>query len=163
MNAASFEAVASAFERAGVRYLIVGGLAVNVYGYRRLTADIDIVMELLPDNIERAFQALLSLSFKPVVPVTQAQFADAVTREALIRDKGMVVLSFWSEAHPGTTVDVFSSEPFEFETEYGRAKVMPLTADLAVRIVARDTLLAMKRATGRAKDLADVEYLEGDA
>ena len=42
----SFEALAAALERAGVRYLVAGGLAVNAHGYVRYTKDVDLVIHL---------------------------------------------------------------------------------------------------------------------
>jgi hypothetical protein len=56
----SFEALAAALQDAGVRYLVAGGLAVGAHGYLRFTKDVDIVIQLIPDNIARAFSALTS-------------------------------------------------------------------------------------------------------
>ena len=72
MKLVSFTAIATALEGAAVRYLIAGGLAVNAYGYLRFTKDVDIVVQLIPENIQRAFAALRTLGFRP--------FADADTR-----------------------------------------------------------------------------------
>lgn len=80
MKVASVEAVARALDQAGVRYLVAGGLAVNAHGYLRLTFDIDLVIRLDPSNIIAAFSALESLGYRPAVPVTAAQFADAKLR-----------------------------------------------------------------------------------
>lgn len=43
MELRSIEAVLGALNAAGVRYLIVGGLAVNAHGYQRATMDLDLV------------------------------------------------------------------------------------------------------------------------
>jgi hypothetical protein len=45
-------------ERAGVRYLVVGGVAVVLHGYLRTTLDLDLVIQLEPDNLDRALTAL---------------------------------------------------------------------------------------------------------
>ena len=66
MKLTSFEALATALEAAGVRYLVAGGLAVGAHGYLRFTKDIDIVIQLIPDNIERTFAALASLGYEPI-------------------------------------------------------------------------------------------------
>ena len=58
MKVASFDALVSALQRAQVRYLIAGGLAVNAHGYLRFTKNVDIVLQLIPDNIERARREL---------------------------------------------------------------------------------------------------------
>jgi hypothetical protein len=46
MKLASFDALVSALQQAGVRYLIAGGLAVNAHGYLRFTKDVDLVLQL---------------------------------------------------------------------------------------------------------------------
>ena len=113
MKLASFDALVKALDDAHVRYLVAGGLAVNVHGLLRFTKDVDLVIQLAPDNIERAFTALGALGFRPNVPITASQLADRATREGWIREKGMQVLQFWSDGHPETPVDVFVAEPFE--------------------------------------------------
>jgi len=112
---ASFESLAAALEAAGVRYLVAGGLAVGAHGYLRFTKDIDIVVQLVPDNIERTFTALASLGYQPIVPITMKQFSNGELRKSWIRDKGMQVLQFWSDAHRETSVGVFVTEPFAFD------------------------------------------------
>jgi hypothetical protein len=59
MRLNSFVAVAEALEKAGVRYLVAGGLAVNAHGYLRFTNDVDLVVQLVPENIINAFAAIL--------------------------------------------------------------------------------------------------------
>jgi hypothetical protein len=44
-----FDAIFPALEASGVRYVIVGGVAVNLHGYQRFTKDVDIVIDLIPD------------------------------------------------------------------------------------------------------------------
>lgn len=158
MKLASFEAVVMALEKAGVRYLVAGGLAVNAHGYLRFTKDVDFVVQLAPDNIERAFAALRTLGYRPLVPITAAQFADAVLRESWIREKGMQVLQFWSDAHRETPLDLFVREPFVFDEEYRHSLVKPL-GPVAVRFVSITALIRMKEEAGRPQDRIDIEYL----
>ncbi len=158
MRLASFDALVGALQEAGVRYLIAGGLAVNAHGYLRFTKDVDVVVRLASDNIERAFAVLANLGYRPIVPVTAAQFADAPTREGWIRDKGMQVLQFWSDVHRETPVDMFVHEPFDFEDEYRRSLVKPL-GRIEVRFVTIPTLIRMKQAADRPQDRIDIEYL----
>jgi hypothetical protein len=158
MKLASFEALVTALEEAGVRYLVAGGLAVNAHGYLRFTKDIDVVVQLIPENIERAFAAMGRLGYRPMVPISATQFADSKQRESWIREKGMQVLQFWSDAHRDTPIDMFVSEPFAFDEEYRRALIKPL-GPTAVRFVTIPTLIRMKEAAGRPQDRIDVEYL----
>ena len=115
-------------------------------------------MQLIPENVERAFAALAAVGYRPLVPVSAAQFSDASTRQGWIRDKGMQVLQFWSDAHRETPVDMFVTEPFDFENEYGKALVKPL-GRIEVRFVSIQTLIRMKEAANRAQDRIDIEYL----
>jgi uncharacterized protein (DUF1786 family) len=163
MKLASVAAVFEALNRENVRVIVVGGLAVNAHGYLRVTKDADLAIELVPENIERAFRALASVGYRPGVPVTAREFADPAVRESLIRDKEMKVLQFWSDAHRETPVDVFVIEPFDFPTEYAHAVLdqieIPEHSRVEVRYVRLPTLIAMKEAVGRSRDLDDVQHL----
>jgi len=159
MRLASVEAIVRALNEAGVRYLLAGGLAVNAHGYLRFTKDVDFVVQLVPGNIEHAFSALRTLGYRPTVPITAEQFANAELRASWIRDKGMVVLQFWSDTHRETPIDVFVAELFPFDEEYQRALVKPLYATIPVRVVSIPTLIRMKEAAGRPEDRIDIEYL----
>lgn len=159
MKLASFEAIVRALNDAGARYLIAGGLAVNAHGYLRFTKGADLVIQLVPDNIKRAFAALGSLGYKPSVPVTADQFADRPTREGWIRDQGMQVLQLWSDRHRETPIDIFVREPFSFDEEFANALIKPLYGSIEVRFISIPTLIRMKEAAGREQDRIDIEHL----
>ena len=159
MKLNSIEKIFRALNSAGVRYLVAGGLAVNAHGYLRFTKDVDFVLQLTPDNIQRAFAALTDLGYRPNVPVSSEQFADPAQRERWIKDKGMQVLQLWSDAHLETPIDIFVSEPFPFDDEYKRALVKPLYGDIEVRFVSIPTLIGMKQAADRTQDHIDIEHL----
>ena len=158
MRLGSFDTLVRALDGAGVRYLVAGGLAVNAHGYLRFTRDVNVVLQLSPKNIASAFAALDAVGYRPIVPVTAADFADPARRAAWVRDKHMTVLNFWSEAHRDTPIDVFVTEPFDFEAEHARALVKPL-GPVAVRFVSIPTLIRMKETAGRPQDKIDIEYL----
>jgi hypothetical protein len=158
MKLASFDALVRALEDAHVRYLVAGGLAVNAHGLLRFTKDVDLVVQLDPENVERAYAALGGLGYRPIVPVGASQLADRTTRETWIREKGMQVLQFWSDSHPETPVDVFVAEPFDFDREHREALVKPL-GSVDVRFVSIRALIAMKEAAGRPQDKNDVDHL----
>jgi hypothetical protein len=156
---AAFEAIATALRDARVRYLVAGGLAVNAHGYVRLTYDVDLVIQLDANNIRTAFGALAGLGYRPTVPVKAEQFADEGQRARWIRDKGMQVLNFHSDRHRPVTVDVFVTEPFDFDSEYEAAMQGELAPGLTVRFVSISTLIAMKQLANRPRDLDDIEHL----
>lgn len=159
MTKADFHQIAAALQGAEVPFLVVGGIAVIEYGYGRNTFDVDLVIRLAPDFIIRAFAALAELGYRPSVPIKAEQFGDADQRRSLLEAKGMKVLNFWSDQHRETPLDVFVTEPFNFAEEYERSPEREVAPGLTVRIVSLPTLLAMKRAANRAKDLADIDEL----
>ena len=71
----------------------------------------------------------------------------------------MKVLSFQSERHRETPVDLFVAEPFDFEEEYQMALVEEIVPGRPVHIVRLKTLLRLKDEAGRPQDLADAAEL----
>ncbi len=151
-----FEEIFAAL-RADVRYVVVGGVAVNLHGYQRFTKDLDLVVELIPENTRRALQALQSLGYKPNIPVKAADFSDPQLRASWIRDKGMMVFQMYSD-HSRVTVDIFVEHPLPFDTLWSEATTVELPGS-TVRIASIDHLTQMKRAASRPQDLLDMEKL----
>jgi hypothetical protein len=155
----TIETVVRALNNANIRYIIAGGLAVNAHGYLRFTADIDLVIALDQVNIIQAFKVLAEIGYTPQVPVTANQFADQKLRQQWISEKGMQVLNFWSETHKETTLDIFVSEPFEFDDEYNHCMEGELLPGLTTRFVSIPTLIKMKEVANRARDIDDIQHL----
>ena len=53
MKLTTFQCVMDGLEQHNVRFLLVGGMAVVAHGYGRMTYDIDLFIDLTPDNISR--------------------------------------------------------------------------------------------------------------
>jgi predicted nucleotidyltransferase len=160
MRKESVEAVVHALNDAGVRYMIVGGLAVVMHGYRRFTDDLDLMIDLEHDNIFKGLNALASIGFKPSIPITAEQFSDPENRERWKSEKGMLVLNLHSDLHRETRLDVFTFIPFEFGPAYAKAKTFNLAPQTSATIIGLDELLLLKRLAGRPQDLADIAKLE---
>ena len=159
MKKAGFDAIVRALNEAKVPFLIVGGIAVIHHGYGRMTQDVDVVIRLKEKIIGRALRALAEIGYAPVVPVTATEFASPSRRKQWQRERNMTVLRFWSDQHRETPLDVFVTEPFDFEREYADADVLESAPGLSVRIVALATLLKLKRQAGRPQDLADIDEI----
>lgn len=160
MTGSSVQTIIEALNRAGVRYLVVGGLAVVAHGHVRFTADIDLILDFDDDNLQRAMEAFVGLGYEPRAPVALHEFADAEIRQAWIDDKGMTVFSLFSDDHPLTEVDLFVADPIGFNEAYGRRVALAVAPGIHATFVALDDLLRMKRSAGRPQDLSDVERLE---
>lgn len=159
MKLTAFQTVMEGLQRHEVRFLLVGGMAVVAHGYGRMTYDIDLVIHLTPANIRRTFEALAQLGYRPRIPVTADDFSDARNREQWAREKGMIVLNFFSNDQDPCTIDLFIREPFPFDETF--AKAIPSAVNgVPFRYVDLNTLIQMKRAAGRPVDLEDIRHLE---
>jgi len=159
MKAAHLVDIVQALNGEHVRYLIVGGLAVNAHGYLRYTNDVDLVLQLERANVLRGLAALARLGYRPKQPVTAAQFADAGQRESWIRDKAMLVFPLWCDQRVETPIDLFVREPFDFETEWMAAVQSEVSEGILAPFVRLSTLCDLKQQAGRPQDLADISQL----
>lgn len=160
MEKRSIEAIIGALNAASVRYLVAGGLAVVAHGYVRFTADVDLVLDLDPQNVGHATTALAHLGYRPRAPVSLEEFAAPAKRAEWVRDKGLTVFSLFSAEHPATEVDLFVEVPFDFEEAYRAAVRMEVASGLSATFVSFADLIRLKQQAGRAQDLLDIEKLK---
>lgn len=154
----NIETVLAALNDAAVRYLVVGGVAVVLHGHLRTTADLDLVIDLEPDNARRAVAALAALGFRPRAPVPIESYADPAERRRFIDEKGMMVFSLWHPDMPAFEVDLFVMEPFRFDAVHARAVRVALSRTAAT-VISIDDLVALKESAGRPRDVEDVRVL----
>ena len=83
-----FERLFKRLNAAKVKYLVIGGVAVNLHGYSRVTVDLDILISLEPSNVRRFVDMIKRLGWKPRVTVDVEAFTDSVERYRL--PKGQV-------------------------------------------------------------------------
>jgi len=138
-----FLSVLCAFQESGVRYVLVGGLAVLLHGIDRLTADIDLVVDLAPEQAAKAVETLLAPGFRANAPIDARQFADEAVRTRWQRESGMLVLSFWDPQNRCPTVDLFADHPMDFEGLYADSLLLPLSA-ASVRVAGVEHLTMHK-------------------
>lgn len=143
----------------GVRYVVVGGVAVVLHGHLRLTADLDLVVALERENVLAAIEALTAIGYRPRPAVDAKEFADPEIRTQWVRDEGTVVFSLWSPSHPGTDIDLFVDGPFPFDAFRECARVTSVYG-VSILIASIADLIAMKSSSGRPEDLADIAALE---
>lgn len=147
-----------ALEAAGVRYLIVGGIAVNLHGYARFTKDLDLLIDLDSTNALRAMEVLQECGLQPRVPVAATDFADPAKRDVWFERRNMLVFQLVDPHDPFCSVDVFIRNPIDFDAAWSRALVETL-GGFVVRLVAVADLIAMKQLAGRPDDLRDIAAL----
>jgi hypothetical protein len=147
---ALFEPLFEALNRGDVRYVVVGGVAVVLHGFARLTGDVDLAIDLRPAEARKAVTALLALGLRPRLPVDPFDFADPVARGSWVREKGMRVFTFLDPANPLLLVDCFAEDVVPFDELWARSELMTL-ASTAVRVASIPDLIALKRRAGAGR------------
>lgn len=141
-----------------VRYLIVGGMAVNLYGFARMTVDLDMMVDLDEGNLEKLIKAMEKLNYKPRVPVKPIDFTSSQKREEWMKEKGAVVFTFIDLSDPIKHIDIFLKNPVDFEKAYQSRKTIHLKG-IPISLISIDDLIELKRSSGRPRDLEDIHHL----
>jgi hypothetical protein len=128
-----------------VRYLIVGGYAVAFHGYPRYTKDLDVWIELSPENADNLIKALEEFGFGSLGLKPQ---------DFLVSDQ-IIQLGY-----PPNRIDILTTlKQVKFEDCY-KEKVELEIQGLNISFIDLENLKQNKRATGRPQDLADADNLE---
>jgi len=136
----------------GVEFLIVGGEAVILHGYPRVTGDLDVFYRRSVENVTRLFAALKAFWGGRVPGVRSAS--------SLAEDG--VIVQFGVPPHRIDLVNRIDGVSFD-EAWEGRVRVrlVGLSRRITLHYIGVEALIANKRAIGRHKDLEDLRYLTG--
>jgi len=129
----------------GVEYLIVGGYALAAHGHPRYTGDLDLWIRPTEGNIDRLLDALTRFGFGEL----------GLTRQDFLEPGTIVQLGY-----PPARIDLLTAiDGVAFDVCHAHRVVMNV-AGVDLPIIGLDEFRANKRASGRAKDLADLESLD---
>ena len=149
----------AALERERVRYLVVGGLALNILGVERSTMDVDLMVALDADNVRALIRAARELGLAPVMPVAIDDLADPDQVAKWIREKNMVAFALRPPLPADPTVDILVQPKVDFESAWRRRLDKDL-GSLRVSLASAQDLIAMKTGTGRQSDESDIAALQ---
>mgnify|MGYP001438169338 FL=1 len=138
----------SCLEAFGVKYLIIGGFAVNKYGFKRSTGDIDFFIKDDKDNRKSLIDALEAAGYGRFEELMEASIIAGYCE--IIMDNGL---------YADLMTEVPGLAGANFEKYYKNASVEML-GDIPVRFIHYIDLLQSKKAAGRNKDLIDIDELE---
>lgn len=141
-----------------VRYVVVGGVAVVLHGVVRNTADVDLIVQLDPENIEKFNQCMVTLGYQPRLPIDPKQLSIVSVRKDWLESRNMQVFSFFHSKDQYKIVDVFVDEPIAFKNLY-QDKINVPVQDIMVPLASLEHLKYLKRLAGRPRDLADIDSL----
>jgi hypothetical protein len=125
-----------------VEYLVIGGYAVNYYGFSRATADLDIWIAIGPDNAKRITEALRCFGFDQADP-------------ALFQETRRIVRM----GVPPVRLEILTTiSGVDFADCYSRRLEAEMDG-VTVNFIQLDDLKRNKRASGRLKDQVDLDKL----
>ncbi|HYG65402.1 MAG TPA: hypothetical protein VEL74_22665 [Thermoanaerobaculia bacterium] len=128
-------------------FLVVGAHAVGVHGVPRATGDLDILIRPDAENGKRVWRALVQ--FGAPVEVTGLTPTD-LEKPDMVYQIGL----------PPRRIDILTEiSGVDFEEAWS-SRVTSRVGDLEIPFIGKDALLRNKRASGRPKDLADIDILE---
>ncbi len=153
-----YEEILSEFQKQKVRYVLVGGIAVNLLGSLRSTADMDILVEMTDANLAKVVRILKKKGYRVKQPVDPMGIADSKLREDWIRNKHMKAFNFYKEDE-FKEVDIIIDSPVSFE-EAKDDMVRVRSGDITIPVISIDNLIKMKKAAGRSVDKLDMEELK---
>lgn len=127
-----------------VEYVIVGAYALAHHGVPRNTGDLDIYVRPSPENAKRVVESLRSFGFGSL----------GLTENDFTQPDQVIQLG-----RPPVRIDLLTSMTGVRWEEADAEKVAGTYGDVPVSFLGRKQLIANKRATGRKRDLADLEAL----
>ena len=128
-----------------VRYLVVGGYAVAFHGYPRYTKDLDVWIELSPENADNVIKALEEFGFGSL----------GIKTDDFLEDDQIIQLGY-----PPNRIDILTTlKKIKFEDCYNERIEIEIQG-VKINFIDLENLKRNKRATGRPQDLADAENLE---
>lgn len=154
-----FKKILKELEKRKIRYLTIGGVAVNLHGYNRITNDLDIMISFDLENVKKLAMMAKDLGFKPRVPVEIEELADPQKREYWRKEKNMKVFSIHNPENDFEIVDIMINDDIDFDTAYKNRQVQS-DENFNVSVVSINDLIKLKELAGRDRDLVDLKILK---
>lgn len=142
-----------------IKYIVAGGIAVNLYGIPRATYDIDLLLKMEDNNLQKFLGLLKKWGFKPKVPVEMMEFAVKERREGWIKEKNMKAFNLYNDKWAISEIDILIDTPVDYNQAL-KSVVYKKSDDVIIPTISIDDLIKMKSESKRAQDLSDIEHLK---
>jgi hypothetical protein len=142
-----------------IRYLIVGGLSVNLYGVPRMTQDIDIIISTDRENILKIITVLRNHGYVPRLPVNPEDLADSDKVKDWVENRNLKAFSFYHKKDNYKVVDIVLVHPLDFEESF-KNRTVKRVRDIEIYLASIDDVIKTKLFSGRAQDISDIEMLK---
>lgn len=152
-----YEDILREFQKDGIKYIVIGGIAVNLHGALRSTADLDILLEMSEDNLKRFLVILKNNNYRSKQPIDPIQIVDKKIREYLVAEKNLKAVNFYKKGG-FEEVDIIIDSPFGFK-EAKNDIIWVRSGSIRIPLLSIDGLIKMKKNSGRTVDKLDIDAL----
>jgi len=153
-----FERIFKELNANNVNYIVIGGIAVNLHGFNRATADLDIVVSLKDDELAKFVTVVKKMGMIPRVPVKIEDLADQKKRSEWINEKNMLVFTVYHPQNSTESIDVMIDNAERFDGFLSR-KVLMKVGEVDIPVISIPDLIYLKEKAGRGRDMIDVQAL----
>lgn len=142
-----------AFDKAKLKYVLVGGYALALHGLVRATMDVDFVISLKQADFELAERTLLGVGLQSRLPVRAQDIIKM--RKEYIENRNLIAWSFVDYKNPSRQVDILITKDIadieSVKISVGGRKIV---------VASLEALLQMKAESGRPQDLVDIQNIK---
>ncbi len=154
-----FEKVFRELNKAKVKYLVVGGVAVNLYGYLRFTADLDLLVLLDENNLRKIDAVMGKMKYSERLPVSIMDLKNQKQVTKWLKEKNMKAYTFNPPKNNPLQIDIVIEESLKFAEFFKRKKIKSMSG-LRIPVVSIKDIIGMKKRAKRDKDMLDLEVLK---
>jgi hypothetical protein len=140
-----YEEVIVALNKNHLKYLIVGGIAANLYGVHRLTRDLDLMIEINEENLKKFIDIMNKLGYSTNVSIEET--------------KNLTAISFHHSKDEFKQVDIFIKNPINFNKAYRERKIIKAKR-ISFPCASKKDIIRMKQKAGRERDWIDIGALK---
>lgn len=142
-----------AFQKANLKYAIVGGYALALHGLVRATMDVDLVLRLKQEDYELAEKSLKSIDLQSRLPLRAQDIIKM--RKEYIEKRNLIAWSFVDYRNPSRQVDILITKDLR------KMDIVNISvAGRKIPIASLQEILKMKKEAGRPQDLIDIKNIE---
>lgn len=141
-----------------IKYIVVGGMAVNFLGVPRMTYDIDLLLDMEDKNLRRLLKLMKQWDFKPKVPVDIMDFAKKEKRQDWMKNKNMKAFCLKNPTWAVSEIDIIINTPIDYKKAVKNLQHVNLHG-IFIPIISINDLILMKSKSGRNQDKDDIKSL----
>lgn len=152
-----YEKIFKKFAEAKIDYIIVGGIAANLLGMVRSTADLDILIDINTESLLKADSILRGLKYKMKQPIDIKKLNKG-SLAGLAKVKNLKAINYYKPSEI-SEIDIIIDSPVSFVQAKKKAGKVSV-AGMPLPVISIDDLIKMKSVTGRAVDKYDIAELK---